>query len=541
MLIIVVHLRRHHGAPPGASRRSATSHRRSGSARALAVVDARQTGARRDDARRWCSCSSSVSMGLFFTAVLATYTYSTPGRGVPVVLISFASAIVAVADQARRRHRASLQRQVTGRSLALMPLHAPPDQDIVIVGATGDLAQRKLIPALYNLHRQKLLPDEGRASSARRRSTGTTSVSATWPSRRSRSSRAPRCRRRAFASFAQRLQFVPLPADGNLTAVRAGDDTATDASHISRFRRRRSRRSSTASRPRGSPTARRSSSRSRSATTCNPPRSLNRTLHDVVPEQRIFRIDHYMGKETVQNLLVFRFGNSLFERIWSRDAISRVEITVAESLGVEQRGKLYEEIGAIRDIVQNHMFQVLALVAMEPPLSFDAEAIRNEKVKVLQSIQPIHPHDVVRGQYTAGHDRRREGRGVSRGAGRVADVDHGDVRGAAPAPRVVALVRRAIPAAHRQAAARRATLASSSPFTTCPLHLFKTAGRAHAASQPARRSHSAGRGHRALVRRQATGSGGHRAVRRHELQLRRFIQDVAARGVRAAAPRCARG
>ena len=205
----------------------------------------------------------------------------------------------------------------------------------------------------------------------------------------------------AFKSFAARLHFVPLPADGNLTAVRAAA--------------KRDRRLAYLAVPPSAFTSLIEGIKSSGLATgtsiiiekpfghdLKSAEELNQTLHDVVPEERIFRIDHYMGKETVQNLLIFRFGNSLFERIWSRDAISRVEITVAESLGVEQRGKLYEEIGAIRDIVQNHMFQVLALVAMDPPLSFDAEAIRNEKVKVLQSITPIHPHDVVRGQYTAG-------------------------------------------------------------------------------------------------------------------------------------------
>jgi len=131
-------------------------------------------------------------------------------------------------------------------------------------------------------------------------------------------------------------------------------------------------------------------------------RALNDTIHAVLPEQRIFRIDHYLGKETVQNLLVFRFGNSIFERIWNRDAVASVEITVAESLGVEQRGAFYEQTGAIRDIVQNHVFQVLAIMAMEPPVSFDADAIRNEKVKVLRALQPLDPATVVRGQYTAG-------------------------------------------------------------------------------------------------------------------------------------------
>jgi glucose-6-phosphate 1-dehydrogenase len=131
-------------------------------------------------------------------------------------------------------------------------------------------------------------------------------------------------------------------------------------------------------------------------------RALNAAIHAVFPEERIFRIDHYLGKETVQNLLVFRFGNSVFERIWNRDAVARVEITVAESLGVEHRGAFYEQTGAIRDIVQNHVFQVLAVMAMEPPVSFDATAIRNEKVKVLRALQRLESAHVVRGQYVAG-------------------------------------------------------------------------------------------------------------------------------------------
>jgi glucose-6-phosphate 1-dehydrogenase len=281
-----------------------------------------------------------------------------------------------------------------------MPLKAPPDQDIVIVGATGDLAQRKLIPALYNLHVQKLLPGGcdiiGAApfdwNDDRFRELAESSVK--------QYSRTP-LQKTAFTSFAQRLHFVPLRADENLGALRAVAKrerriaylAVPPSAFISLIEGIKSAgladgTSIIIEKPFGHDM--------KSAA------ELNETLHNVVPEQRVFRIDHYLGKETVQNLLVFRFGNSLFERIWSRDAIARVEITVAESLGVEQRGKLYEEIGAIRDIVQNHLFQVLALVAMDPPLSFDAESIRNEKVKVLESIQPVHPHDVVRGQYTAG-------------------------------------------------------------------------------------------------------------------------------------------
>ncbi len=286
-----------------------------------------------------------------------------------------------------------------------MPLHTPPDQDIVIVGATGDLAQRKLIPALYNLHRQKLLPAKGGIIGA---------APFDWNDQRFRDlaessvkqfSRTP-LQKTAFASFAKRLRFVPLPPNGNLAAIRSATTLDRRIVYLA------VPPSAFTSLIQGIKTAGLVDGTSiiiekpfghdlQSAG------ELNRTLHEVVPEQRIFRIDHYMGKETVQNLLVFRFGNSLFERIWNRDAISRVEITVAESLGVEERGKLYEEIGAIRDIVQNHMFQVLSLVAMDPPLSFDAEAIRNEKVKVLE-FDTADPS--ARRRPRAVHRRDRRGR-----------------------------------------------------------------------------------------------------------------------------------
>ncbi len=113
-------------------------------------------------------------------------------------------------------------------------------------------------------------------------------------------------------------------------------------------------------------------------------------------------MDHYLGKETVQNILVFRFANSLFERAWNREAIDHIQITVAESIGVESRGSYYEESGAIRDIVQNHMLQVLSFLAMEPPRSLEPEAIRDETVKLLSAVRPLKPEDVVRGQYSAG-------------------------------------------------------------------------------------------------------------------------------------------
>ncbi len=132
-------------------------------------------------------------------------------------------------------------------------------------------------------------------------------------------------------------------------------------------------------------------------------RALNKKISTVLQESQIYRIDHYLGKETVQNILVFRFGNGLFEPIWNHHYIDHVQITVAETVGVESRGNFYEGAGAVRDMVQNHLFQLLAMVAMEPPLSFDADAVRDEKSKLLKSIQPLTAEDVlthtVRGQY----------------------------------------------------------------------------------------------------------------------------------------------
>ncbi len=135
-------------------------------------------------------------------------------------------------------------------------------------------------------------------------------------------------------------------------------------------------------------------------------RTLNANLLKTIKEQQIYRIDHYLGKETVQNILVFRFGNSIFEPIWNRNFIDHVQITVAETLGVELRGGYYDSAGALRDMIPNHILQLVTLTAMEPPVSFEANSVRDEQAKILQAIQPFSPEDVlhcaVRGQYDEG-------------------------------------------------------------------------------------------------------------------------------------------
>jgi glucose-6-phosphate 1-dehydrogenase len=152
-------------------------------------------------------------------------------------------------------------------------------------------------------------------------------------------------------------------------------------------------------------------------------RQVNDDVGEVFTEAQTFRIDHYLGKETVQNLLALRFANVVFERLWNADVIDHVQITVGETVGVEGRGDYYDHSGALRDMVQNHLMQLLCLLAMEPPTSLDADAVRDEKLKVLRSLKPIAPHEVgnvtVRGQYSQG---AIDGKGVP---GYLADLGEG--------------------------------------------------------------------------------------------------------------------
>ncbi|HEY7465521.1 MAG TPA: glucose-6-phosphate dehydrogenase [Dehalococcoidia bacterium] len=277
--------------------------------------------------------------------------------------------------------------------------------DIVIVGATGNLARRKLLPALYDLQAQGLLPEHGRIVGLARspftddqfRGLAREAVEKTarlpwddevWEDLAQRMSFV-RLTNEGFAELRmqlhqpERLVYLAIPPGAFGETVRAM--AAEGLSQGTRL---------LIEKPFGRDL--------RSA--CE----LDAELREVLEESQIFRIDHYLGKETVQNILVFRFGNSVFERVWNRDAIDHIEITVAETGGVDGRGYFYEEVGALRDIVQNHLLQVLSLLTMEPPASFDAEAVRDEKAKLLRAVRPLDPRRMVRGQYTRGRIDGRE-------------------------------------------------------------------------------------------------------------------------------------
>ena len=280
-----------------------------------------------------------------------------------------------------------------------MTLERPDLQDIVIIGATGDLARRKLLPALWNLFRRNLLPEVCSIVCAGRRP-----FDDEWIRQHVRSSLEEFTRgtfdEALWPEFAERLCYLQLTEDGYdrirehahearriFYLATPPDEVMEIVRSLSRHRLNEGARI-VVEKPFGFDSA--------SA------RELNAVLHEAFSESDIYRIDHYLGKETVQNLLVFRFANAVFERIWNRDAIEHIQLTVAESIGIEGRGAFYEDVGALRDIVQNHLLQMLALLTMEPPSSFGAEAVRDEKVKLLDAVRPVDPRRVVRGQYTEG-------------------------------------------------------------------------------------------------------------------------------------------
>jgi glucose-6-phosphate 1-dehydrogenase len=288
---------------------------------------------------------------------------------------------------------------------------APPCV-LVIFGAAGDLTKRLLVPALYNLRRAKLLPDEfsiigiARADkndeafrhdfddSMRKFASGSEN-GADWKWLRDRMSylRGDLEDLETYQSLGKRL------AKGGNVLFYLATPPSVFAPVIAQLGKAKLLQETEGS-------WRRVIIEKPFGTDLRSAKTLNRQILSVMSESQIYRIDHYLGKETVQNIMVFRFGNGIFEPLWNRNHIDHVQITVAETVGVETRGKFYDATGALRDMVPNHLFQLLELVAMEPPTCFAADAVRTEKGKVLEAVHPFGKGDasrnVVRGQYAPG-------------------------------------------------------------------------------------------------------------------------------------------
>ena len=290
---------------------------------------------------------------------------------------------------------------------------------IVIFGASGDLTARKLIPALYHLFKEKQMPATFRVIGFARRE----KTDALWRQELRMAldqfSRTKPVDEAVWTAFAEHIHYCV----GDLTDAAAykklgdqlasfGDPALRDnllfylAISPSQFGEVVEQVHRSGLLKREGPGWQRLVVEKPFGHDLASAHKLNQELTRYAHESQVFRIDHYLGKETVQNILMFRFSNSIFERLWNRESVDSIQITVSEKIGVGDRGGYYEEAGALRDMVQNHMLQVLSLIAMEPPVSLEAEAVRNEKVKLLQSIRPLTPEDVakqiVRGQYFAG-------------------------------------------------------------------------------------------------------------------------------------------
>jgi glucose-6-phosphate 1-dehydrogenase len=282
---------------------------------------------------------------------------------------------------------------------------------MVIFGASGDLTQRKLFPALYTLAVNRLLPAEFGVVAVARTPMSDEEFREKMRRAVEEHGRDP-LREDVWAWLAEGTSYV----SAEFTAEGGADEVVTRLNALDATRGTQGNRVYYLAIP---PKAMEATvrqigaQRSTSGFTrlivekpfghdAESARELNALLTRDFDESEIFRIDHYLGKETVQNMLVLRFGNGIFEPIWNRNMVDHVQITVGESLGVEGRAGFYEHSGAIRDIVQNHVLQLVALTAMEPPIDFTAESVRNEKVKVLRAIHTPGPKHVVRGQYGPG-------------------------------------------------------------------------------------------------------------------------------------------
>ena len=334
-----------------------------------------------------------------------------------------------------------------------------PIQKFVLFGATGDLSQRMVWPSLYHLCREKLVPPTLTFLGSARHPQSNTDFRNFVEAALRKYVPAEYIKNDALADLLGRITYAPFEAsDGTIKGTEALQEALKGSTRMLYFM-------ATSPKLYG-PTCLSLAAAGLACELCRvvlekpigtdlqSSHEINEAVGKVFHEDRIFRIDHYLGKEAVQNLLALRFGNSLFEPLWNSSNIDNVQITVAETVGLEGRTGYYDESGALRDMVQNHMLQLVALVAMEPPHLFEANEVRNEKTKVIRSLRPITAATVgantVRGQYTAGS------------AGGIAVPGYNEEKGAkggsetetfviARGDRQLALGRRAVLPSHGQA------------------------------------------------------------------------------------------
>ncbi|HEV7475867.1 MAG TPA: glucose-6-phosphate dehydrogenase [Pyrinomonadaceae bacterium] len=306
---------------------------------------------------------------------------------------------------------------------------APPSV-VVIFGATGDLTRRKLLPALYRLTQQRLVPNEFAILGTARQPLSDEEFRALMKAAVTEFGPDDALNETEWQSFAKRMFYLAGEfGDASLYQRLSGKLGELDKECDTQGNRifylatapdffgviAKQLGEAGIARPKAR-TATKPVTRNKAWTRLivekpfgrdlESARALNKTLASVFDESQIYRIDHYLGKETVQNLLVFRFANSIFEPLWNRQYIEHIQITNAETIGVEGRGGYYEKAGALRDMIQNHVFQVTSLIAMEPPASLTANGVRDEKIKAMQSVRPLPAAEiekfVVRGQYGPG-------------------------------------------------------------------------------------------------------------------------------------------
>lgn len=275
---------------------------------------------------------------------------------------------------------------------------------LLLFGATGDLAQRMLLPSLCALHADGLVAEDLQIVGTARQQMDDAAFRNF--AREALEKFMPADRRGRMATFLNRLTYQPLDATDMAGYAALAEKVGTPHQGLAIFLSTAPSlfEPTIAGLTKGGLAGEnvRIGLEKPLGTNLDSSREINDAVARAFPEDRTFRIDHYLGKETVQNLLALRFANILFEPLWNAAHIDHVQITVAETVGLEGRVSFYDGAGALRDMVQNHMLQLLALVAMEPPASFDATAIRDEKVKVLRALRLIAPDETVTGQYRAG-------------------------------------------------------------------------------------------------------------------------------------------